>query len=210
MLSDLAFVCLHHPHPFPPTPPSHTKASFTTTSATVSRCWENNHLQHPDWWQVYDQGHCHHCWIWHQDTTKGCKWPTLKWTQEGLLQPLKWLLRSSCIMLKIKDFSDENRGKLKMVCLQTFELVLRTAEVSRMVTMTIYDMYTHTYQHTEGNNTIGQQSEWTIWLSHHWERITQYQHYWDMYMYKSWNGGSPRSPKMPVKLNIQIPIFLHV
>ena len=78
MLSDLAFVCLHHPHPFPPTPPSHTKASFTTTSATVCRCWENNHLQHPDWWQVYDQGHCHHCWIWHQDTTKGCKWPTLK------------------------------------------------------------------------------------------------------------------------------------
>ena len=158
MLSDLAFVCLH------------TKASFTTTSATVCRCWENNHLQHPDWWQVYDQGHCHHCWIWHQDTTKGCKWPTLKWTQEGLLQPLKWLLRSSCIMLKIKNFSDENRGKLKMLCLQTFELVLRTAEVSRMVTMTIYDMYI--LINTQRKIILGKQSEWTIWLSHHWERIT--------------------------------------
>lgn len=81
------------------------------------------------------------------------------------MQPLKWLLRSSCIMLIIKNFSDENRGKLKMVCLQTFELVLRTAEVSRMVTMTIYDMYI--LINTQRKIILGKQSEWTIWLSHH-------------------------------------------
>lgn len=70
-------------------------------------------------------------------------------------------------MLKIKNFSDENRGKWKMVCLQTFELVLRTAEVSRMVTMTIYNMYTHILINTQREIILGKQSEWTIWLSHH-------------------------------------------